>query len=110
MPIRFSNATSSVLASLGAWLRRKPTTNACAGNATTIKNAAIAAMLSFPDFDQSIGITIAAKTPASAAVIGVGVMFTLMRSCSARTDYPWIACERSKNAAGASRLHGTTLS
>ena len=75
-PTRLSNPVSSARELTGG-LRLKPTTNACAGRATTSRNATTKLMLSLSNRDQRMDITVPATTPASAAVMGVGVGFKL---------------------------------
>lgn len=79
-PTRLSSAVSNVLALVG-WLRLKPTTKAWAGRATTSRNATTKLTLSVPNRDQTKGIRVPAKAPASAALTGVGSSFTLPCSC-----------------------------
>ena len=74
-PTRLSSAVSTVLV-LAAWFRAKPTTKACAGRATTSKKATTKLMLSVARRNQRMGVTMPAKAPARAAVIGVGMSFT----------------------------------
>ena len=73
---RSGQPCTNALESTG-WLLLKPTTSACAGRATTSRNATTKLMLSLSNPDQRTGITVPAKTPASAAVMAVGVSFTL---------------------------------
>ena len=84
-PTRLSSAVSTLLGLAGCF-GPKPTTNACAGRATTNKNTTIKIMLSVASRGHSIGITMPAKAPASAAVIGVGMSVTLPRRLALRTS------------------------
>lgn len=63
----------------GAWRYAKPMTKACAGSATRRRVAAISStlpdVLEGPNRDQRNGQVMAEKMPASAAVMGVGVIF-----------------------------------
>ena len=77
-PMRLSSAVSTALPD--AWLRPKPTTNACAGSAITSRvmstTSTVPEDVELPNRAHSNGQTIAEKMPASAAVTGVGEMFT----------------------------------
>lgn len=76
-PMRLRSAVSTALPE--AWLRPKPTTKACAGRAITSNvmttTSTVPDDVELPNRAHSNGQTMAEKTPASAAVTGVGEMF-----------------------------------
>ena len=76
-PTRLSKAVSTDLDPAASGLP-KPRTKACAGRATTRRNATTKPTFPALKRDQRIGMRMPANAPANAAVIGVGVIFTVL--------------------------------